>query len=126
MNVFDFVNSINSNKKDLFEEPGAEKEYIPFTINRSLSYFPDTIFYSNEININHHIPKRMQFDFLRYSVPKRNRFSKWAKKDKSTKDISIVMEYYGYSAKRATEIIDILTDEQLHQMKQSISKGGYK
>ena len=78
------------------------------------------------MNINHHISKRMQFDFLRFSIPKRNRFSKWAKKDKSTKEISLVMEYYGYSAKRAAEVIDLFTSDQLQQIKQNLMKGGYK
>ena len=50
-NPFDFVNSINFNKHDLMtgteNDELAEKSYVPFLTNRSLSYFTDTILYAN-------------------------------------------------------------------------------
>lgn len=126
MNVFTFVAAINTKKSDdLFKEPEAEKEYIPYLVNKAFSYFPDTILYVNEININHNIPKQWQFDFLMNSIPKRNRFSKWSKKESTPQDVMTIVEYYGYSVKKATEVIDLFTNDQLQQIKQNhLMKGG--
>lgn len=124
MNVWDFVNSINGNKKDLFEDPQAEKEYIPFIVNKSLSNFPDTLFFCNEMNSRTHINKRMQFDFLRYSIVSKKRFSKWNKKETVTEDITAICDYYKYSKARAYEVLSILTKEQIEFIKQEMNKGG--
>ena len=42
----------------------AEKQYNSYIINKGLSYFIDTIFPANEMNLNSHIPNRMEYDFL--------------------------------------------------------------
>jgi hypothetical protein len=124
MTPFDFVNSVTYNKTDLFEDPQAEKDYVPFVVNRALSYFPDTVLLANEMNRSSGIPKRWQFDFLRSSIPKRKRFTKWAKKDQSTADLLAVQEYYKYSTERALEAMTILSKEQIQQIKQQMDKGG--
>ena len=79
MNPFEYVNSINYTKKDIMIDDIAEKAYNPFMINRSLSYFNDTVAMANEMNIHHSIDNRLQFDFLINIVRKRKRFSKWMK-----------------------------------------------
>lgn len=62
----DYLNSINYTKKDLIkEDPLAEKDYLPFVTNRCLSYFPDTVFYANQMNMMPHLEKKMQYDYLR-------------------------------------------------------------
>ena len=123
MSPFDFVNSITYNKQDLFEDPQAEKDYVPFLVNRALSYFPDTILYANAMN-NPNIPKQWQFEFLRNSVSKRKRFSKWAKKTAVSDDIRAVQEFYKYSTEKALEVISILSREQIEFIKQQMDKGG--
>ena len=50
MNPFEFLNAINYTKKDLMVDPENEKHYNSFVINRSLSYFPDTVAIANEMN----------------------------------------------------------------------------
>ena len=79
MNPFDYLNAINTTKKDIMVDELAEKATQPFMVNRGLSYFPDTILYANEMNINHHIDHRLQFDFFINIIKKKKRFSKWAK-----------------------------------------------
>jgi len=53
MNPFDFVNSISFAKKDLMtnteNDDLSEKGYVPFIVNKSLSYFADTLLHANEI-----------------------------------------------------------------------------
>lgn len=124
MTPFDFVNAINFDKRDLFEDPQAEKDYVPFIVNRSLSYFPDTVMYANVMNGRSHLSKRMQFDFLKNSIPKKKRFSKWVKKDVSTDDLAAVQEFYKYSIEKALDVISILSSEQLNFIKQQMDKGG--
>ena len=46
MNPFDFVKSINYQKQDLLDDDydgQIEKEYVPYIVNRALSFTPDTI-----------------------------------------------------------------------------------
>lgn len=124
MNVFDYVNAINFDKQDLFVDPQAEKDYVPFVVNRALSYFPDTVMYANQMNINNLAPKQWQFDFLRHAISKRRRYSKWAKKETSTEDMAVVAEYHKYSLQKAAEIVDLFTPEQIEHMRSFINKGG--
>jgi hypothetical protein len=124
MTPFDFINAINLTKKNLFEDPLAKKDYVPFIINRGLSYFPDTILYANEMNRLSGIPVDWQFSFFLNTIPKKKRFSKWHKKDAETESLSLVKEYFGYSSEKATEALNILTDEQLVMIKEKLYKGG--
>jgi hypothetical protein len=93
-------------------------------INRGLSYFPDTVLYANEMNRHSTIPVDWQFFFFLNTIPKKKRFSKWSKKDKETKSIQLVKEYYGYSNERAKEALSVLTDNQLKMIEEKLEKGG--
>jgi hypothetical protein len=125
MTPFDFINAINLTKKDLFaEDPQASKDYVPFIVNRGLSYFPDTVLYANEMNRNSSIPTDWQFSFLLNSIPKKKRFSKWAKKDAETEDFRLVKEYYGYSDSKAHEALSVLSSDHLAMIKEKLYKGG--
>lgn len=126
MNLSDFLTSINSSKEDLIKkEPVSEKEYIPFVVNKCLSYFPDTIFYANQINTRAGLDKKLQYDYLRLSVSSRKRFSKWIKEEKND-NIDTIQGYYGYSHHRAKEVLGCLTNEQLKTMKDLLKTGGCK
>ena len=123
MNPFEYVNAINTGKKDIMIDDLAEKSYSSFTINRSLSYFNDTVLVANEMNKHHHLDKKLQFHFLLNIVRKRKRFSKWDKADVAS-DIGVVKEYYGYSDELARQVLPLLSAEQIKVLKQKISKGG--
>lgn len=125
MNFFDFLNAINVTKQDLIkDDPQSEKEYVPFMVNRGLSYFHDTIMYANEMNKYASVPKKWQFDFYRNSIPKKKRFSKWHKKDQNSDDLNLVMNAYNYSSEKAAVALEILTDEQIKNLRDSYSQGG--
>lgn len=124
---FDFLNSINVSKVNLLEEdPQAIKNYTPFMINRGLSYFPDTVLYANEMNRFIEIPREWQFSFLLNTITRRKRYSKWFKAEANSKEIELVMEYYGYSTEKARNVIDLLTQEQLLAIEEKLNKGGKK
>lgn len=124
MTPFDIINAINYSKENLFEDPLAAKDYVPFIVNRGLSYFHDTVFYANEMNRSLFLDKDMQFAFLLNSISKKKRFSKWSKKDPSPDAVKSVMEYYGYSERRAMEALALLTESQLSHIKEQLNKGG--
>lgn len=123
MNPFEFINSINTTKKDIMVDDIAESKYAPFVVNRSLSYFPDTVLFANEMNINHHIDHRLQFDFYRNIVKKKKRFSKWLKSTNND-DINVIKEYYGYSEEKACQALPLFNNEQLIELKSRLYKGG--
>lgn len=120
---FDFLNSINSTKVNLLDkDPENINQYNGFLVNRSLSYFPDTVLISNEMNRLHHLDARLQYDFLINIVRKKKRFSKWDKPQST--DIECIKEYYGYSDSKAKQIIGLLTSEQIQELKNKVNKGG--
>ena len=125
MSPFDFLNAINQNKQDLMADPDNEKAYAPFVVNRSLSYFPDTVHMANAMNQYHHLENKLQFQFLLNIVRKRKRFSKWDK-PAEVSDLDAVKEYYGYSNEKARQVIPLLSADQITIIKNKVSKGGRK
>lgn len=125
MNPFDYVNAINHKKQNIMVDDVAEKGYAPYMVNRSLSYFADTVLMANEMNVNHHIDNRLQFDFLINIVRKKKRFSKWAKPE-TVSDVEVVKEYYGYSNEKAKSALSLLTSDQINELKKKVFKGGRK
>lgn len=125
MNPFEYVNSINYSKKNIMDSPEKEKGYNPFMINRSLSYFNDTVILANEMNKYHHLDGRLQYSFLINIVRKRKRFSKWNKPQKHN-DIEVVKRYYGYSNEKAEQVLPLLSQPQLLELRKKVNKGGRK
>jgi hypothetical protein len=126
MSPFDFINDINYEKKNLLKDDDKgilEKEYNSFIINRGLSYFPDTVLYANEMNMRHELDKKMQNDYLLYSIRPKKRFSKWIKSKKEER-FDLIKQYFNYSNQKAKEVLDIITDEQFDDIKQSFETGG--
>jgi len=119
----DYLNAINVNKNPLCDEEYDERGYVPFLVNRGLSYFPDTIMQANEMNRYGALRKRMQFDFLRHSIRSRKRFSKWFKAEEA-ENLASIKERYGCSDAKAKEIMRVLTHEQVADIVRSTNKGG--
>mgnify|MGYP005988896433 FL=1 len=125
LSPFDFLNSINMSKKDLMEDPETENQYVPFVVNRSLSYFPDTVALANEMNKYHHLDNRLQYSFLINTIRKRKRFSKWVKPELEN-NIEKVKEYYGYSMDKARQVMPLLSTDELNIIINKVDKGGRK
>ena len=125
MNPFDYVNSINYTKKNIMVDDITEKAYIQYMVNRQLSYFPDTVLAANEMNRNHHIDNRLQFDFFINIIRKRKRFSKWYKPE-TVSDLEAVKKYYGYSNEKARQVLTLLNTDQINELKRKVTTGGRK
>ena len=121
----EYLKAINLTKESLMdtEDEQWEKKYPPFIVNKCLAPFQDTILLVNEINLLHHVDKKLQFDFLINSLRPRKRFSPWMKATK-LENLEYVKEYYGYNNEKAKVALDILDDEQISAIKQKMNKGG--
>jgi hypothetical protein len=123
MTPFDYLNAINQTKENLIVDELSEKEYVPFVVNKGLSYFPDTILYANEMNRLYLLDNKPQFLYLLNSIRPRKRFGKWHKNE-LTDDLKIISEYFGYSYAKAKQIQNLISSDQLNTMKEKLQKGG--
>ena len=122
MELKDWLNSINFTKEDLSEDI---KEYPAYIINKCLSGHVDSILFANEMNMNHHLDKDLQYYFYLNSLRKRKRFSPWLRKDK-VKDLECIKQYYNYSNEKASQALKILNKSQIDFIKQRLETGGTK
>ena len=124
MELKDWLNSINQTKKNLIDEdPSIEKEYSPYIVNRIYSGHLDSIMFANEMNMNHSLPKKMQYDFFINILRVKKRFSPWLRKDE-IKDLDYVKRYYGYNNEKAKQALKILSKEQLNFIRSKFEIGG--
>ena len=122
----DWLNSINQSKKNIMDEdPESKKEYSPYVINRCLSGHIDCLMYANEMNMNHSLDKKLQYDFFINIIRNKKRYSPWIRKD-TIKDLEYVKRYYGYSNEKAKQALKILTNDQINIIKDRLETGGMK
>jgi len=127
MNAFEYVKSVSTTKKDLMTDTDndelAEQSYVPFVTNKSLSYFPDTILPSNNMNLHSQLDNKLQYHYLLNTVRPAKRFAKWVKNE-DVGDLSAVKQFYGYSTEKALQALKILSAENIHYIKQKLERGG--
>ena len=123
---FEFVNAINYTKEYLFNDPQSEKDYNSFLVNRSMSYFVDTIMFASEMNRYHQLTNKQQFDYYINIIARKKRFSKWAEKESKSDNLDAVCSYYGYSKQRGKDVLDMLSSEQIKFIKEKQYTGGRK
>lgn len=120
----EWLNSINYTKQNLMDsDPESKKEYTPYVINRCLSGNIDCILFVNQMNLYHQLDNDMQYSFYINTLRKRKRYSFWLKKGK-IENLEYVKKYYGYSNEKASQALKILSEEQIHFIKQKLELGG--
>lgn len=122
LGLFDIVNNIYE-KRGGFLPASALREYQPYIVNRALSQQRDLIYLANEMNVLNNIDKEMHYAFLYYGVPKKRRYGKWAKNEDDKAKISVIQEYYGYSYRKAKEVLPLLANK-ISELEQKLNKGG--
>ena len=122
----EIVPSILRTKKNVLVEEHDRKDYVPFVVNRSLSYHLDCVPYANQMNMHNFLDKDMQYQYLLNTIRSMKRpFQPWQKSDQD-KNLACVKEYFGYSDSKAKEALRILSDDQIAYIKTKIDKGGVK
>ena len=110
---FDYIRSINSNKR-----LPLDADYSQYLTNMSLSLTADTIFIANELNCRV-MTDRMHYDYCLATVRPRKRSPKWPKRaDRNKTDLALIMQIYKYNVQRAKEVLNVLTKEQLDMLRQ--------
>ena len=119
----DIIPSILQTKKNVVEN---EKDYVPFVVNKALSFHYDCILIANEMNKVPNTDALLQYHYLLNKVRGYRRpFQKWQKLSKDD-DLSAVKEYFNYSNEKAKEALTVLTQDEIVEIKKSLFKGGSK
>ena len=122
----DYLNAINFTKKNLMKgsenDELAEKGYVPYITNKTLSYFTDTLLYANEMNRYHFLDNKLQYEFYLNSIRKKKRFAKWAKADNND-ELNMISEYYKISLPKAKDALKILSPEQKQDIRNKLEQG---
>ena len=123
LSPFDYINNINQSTADIMTEDN-ESQYPAFMVNRGLGFAASTVLAANEMNSRHYLDYRLQYDYLRYIVPKTKRYNKWIKAEES--NIEAVKEYFGYSYNKAKEALNLLSEKDLVEIRTWLAtcKGG--
>lgn len=119
----DTIPSILQTKKSVITEEN-EGTYVPFVVNKALSFHRDCVLRANEMNRLPNTDKLLQYHYLLNTIRGYKRpFQKWQKLEKSS-DLDSIKEYYKYSNEKAKEALKILSDDELAAIKEQLNKGG--
>lgn len=123
----DYLTSINKTKHNVMRDPDAEPSvitgYPAFMIRRLMSYHMDAVLFANEMNKLPHLDNQMQYEFLLYAVPKRNRYAT-THKAQNPDAVDLIKRYYNYSDEKALEVLGLHTQEDFARMTEHLSEGG--
>jgi hypothetical protein len=123
----EIVPSILQTKKSVFRDELDYNDYNPFIVNRALSYHIDCIPYVNEINMLSGLDKDMQYSYLlHYIRPMKRKYVPWNKSEVDKDTLNSVKKYFSYSNQKAKEALQILSDEQINEIRRKTDKGGVK
>ena len=115
---FDAVKSINE-KTQLDDLIG----YNPYLTNRAFAYHMDTVLLAEEMNQHHSLSPTLQYDFYYHSVRKGRRFG-FPPKVQDSPNLQLIQEYFQYSAVKAQQALDLLTDKDIKDIRNKMDKGG--
>jgi hypothetical protein len=119
----DIIPSIHVNKKVVITTEN-ERDYVPFVVNRSISFHLDMVMAANQMNLYPSTDNLLQYHYLLNIVRAYKRpFQKWQKRE-IIDNLEAVKEYYNYSNEKAKEALSILSDAQIEEIKKNLNKGG--
>jgi hypothetical protein len=119
----DIIPSIQQTKKVVVTAEN-ERDYVPFVVNRSISFHLDMVMDANQMNMLPSTDPLLQYHYLLNKVRGYKRpFQKWQKRD-TVENLDAVKEYYNYSNEKAKEVLSILSDTQIAEIKKNLYKGG--
>lgn len=101
-----------------------KKDYVPFVVNKAISFHQDCIFHVNTMNRYPSTDGLLQFHYLLNSIRSYKRpFKKWQKRD-TVENLDAVKSYYNYSNEKAKDALTVLSDDQIEMIKKNTDKGG--
>lgn len=119
----DIIPSIQQTKKVVVTAEN-EKDYVPYVVNRSISFHLDMVMAANQMNMMPDADRLLQYHYLLNTVRSYKRpFQKWQKRQDDD-NLAVVKEYFNYSNEKAKEALTVLTNDQLNEIKKILDKGG--
>jgi hypothetical protein len=119
----DVIPSILQSKKHVISSEN-EKDYVPFVVNKALSFHYDCVLQANQMNLIPNTEKLLQYHYLINKVRGyRRQFQKWQKRE-TIEDLESVKEYFNYSNEKAKEALTVLTSDQIIEIRKKLNKGG--
>jgi hypothetical protein len=119
----DVIPSILQTKKHVICSEN-ETDYVPFVVNKALSFHYDCVMWANEMNRYPNTDELLQYHYLINKVRGYRRpFQKWQKRE-AVEDLELVKEFFNYSNEKAKEALSILSDEQIIEIRKKLNKGG--
>lgn len=119
----DIIPSIQQTKKVVITQEN-ERDYVPFVVNRSISFHMDMVMPANQMNLQPSTDNLLQYHYLLNTVRAYKRpFQKWQKRE-IIENLEAIKEYFGYSNEKAKEALTILSNAQIEEIKKSLNKGG--
>jgi hypothetical protein len=114
--AFKYSKSLLSTKTYNFDD-----KYDAMFNNKILSQHGDCILHTNAMNLCYRVlSPRQQYDYYFYTIrPVKRKFNKWGKK-KDDEKVKMVMEYFNYSYRHAYEVVDLLTKDQIKEIKDAV------
>lgn len=117
----DIIPSILVTKKNVIDD---EKDYVPFIVNKALSFHYDCIMHVNQMNMHPNLDKTLQYQYYLNSIRSYKRpFQKWLKKE-TIADLELIKQYYFCSTEKAKEALSILTADQIDIIRKKLDRGG--
>ena len=119
----DTIQSILQTKKSVVSEEN-EGDYVPFVVNKALSFHYDCVLYANQMNKLPNLDSKLQYLFLINIIRGYKRpYQKWLKRE-TMSDLDAIKEYYNYSNSKAREAMLVLSGNQIIEIKKVLNKGG--
>jgi hypothetical protein len=119
----DIIPSIQQTKKVVVTQEN-ERDYVPFVVNRSISFHMDMVMPANQMNLQPSTDGLLQYHYLLNTVRAYKRpFQKWQKRE-TVENLDAIKEYYNYSNEKAKEALSILSNAQIEEIKKNLNKGG--
>lgn len=115
---FDVIKSICNHSRREWQD--IEHLYLPFMINKAMSFEVASILFANELNKFHSVlSNHQQYDFL-FNSYEGKKFIKWVKKDEEddSNKIEFLMEHFELSEAKAKELSPLYDDIKIEALKE--------
>ena len=128
--IFDIINDISNHGSYLenyYElNNSLPKAFNSFMILKAFSNFQDTVLLANELNKKQDIPDEIKWRFLKETVTKRKRYSKWFKSIEDEEPIVLLAKYYDCTVNEMKKNISVLSKEKILEILKKVSPEKYK
>ena len=119
----DIIPSILQTKKEVITQEN-EGDYVPFVVNKALSFHKDCVLFVNQMNLYPGTDRLLQYHFLLNTIRGYKRpYQQWLKRE-TIEDLEVIKQYYHYSNDKAKDTLAVLSHGQIDEIRKKLDKGG--